>query len=38
MAQWLGFQAFTVTAQVQSLVRKLRLHKLCGGAKKKKNN
>ena len=34
--QWLGLGAFTVVAQVQSLVRELRSHKLRGMAKKKK--
>ena len=36
MAYWLGFQAFTAVAQVQSLVGELRSHKLCSSAKKKK--
>ena len=36
VVQWLGLGAFTVMAQVQSLVRELRSCKLCGGAKKQK--
>lgn len=32
MAQWLGFQASTAMAQVQSLVEELRSHKLHGMA------
>ena len=34
MAYWLGFQAFTATAWVQSLAREQRSHKPCGAAKK----
>ena len=34
--QWLGLDALTAGAQVQSLVRELRSHKLCSGAKKQK--
>ena len=36
VAQWLGLGTFTVVATVQSLIRELRSHKLCGVAKKKK--
>ena len=35
MAWWLGFQAFTAVAWIQSLVGELRFHKPCGVAKKK---
>ena len=34
--QWSGFQAFTAMAQAQSLIGRLRLHKLCRVAKKEK--
>ena len=34
--QWLGLGTFTAGAQVQSLVRELRFHKLCSLKKKKK--
>ena len=34
--QWLGLSAFTAGAQVQSLVRELRSHKLPNTAKRKK--
>ena len=36
MVQWLGLGAFTAGAQVQSLIRELRSHKLGSVAKKKK--
>ena len=36
MAEWLGFQAFTARAQVQSLVGELRFCKLYSTAEKKK--
>ena len=36
VVQWLGLSAFIVGAQVQSLVRELRSHKLCSVAKRKK--
>lgn len=36
--QWLGLNAFTVGVEVWSLVRDLKCHKLCVGAKKKKKN
>ena len=36
--QWLRLGAFTVGAWVQSLVRELRSHMLCGMAKKKKKS
>ena len=36
MVQWLGLGAFTDVAQVQSLVRELRSHKLRGTAKTNK--
>ena len=36
VAWWLRFQAFTVEARVQSLIRELRSHKLCSKAQKKK--
>ena len=36
MAEWLGFQAFTARAQVQSLVGELRFCKLYSTAGKKK--
>ena len=38
MAQWLGFQAVTAVAWVQSLVGELKPHKLQGAAPKKKEN
>ena len=37
MGQWLGHDTFTAMAQVQSLVWKLRSHKLHGVVKKKQN-
>ena len=37
MVQWLGFSAFTATAQVQSLVEELRFHKPRGTARTKQN-
>ena len=37
MVQWLGLDAFSAAAQVQSLVKELRSCKLCGIAKKTKN-
>ena len=33
VAWWLAFWVFTTIVQVQSLVRELRFHKLCGAAK-----
>ena len=36
VVQWLGLSAFTARAWVQSLVRELRSHKLCGMAKNKR--
>ena len=36
VVQWLGLGTFTAGARVQSLVGKLRSHKLCSTAKKKK--
>ena len=36
VVQWLGLHAFTARAWVQSLVRELRSHKLCGMAKNKR--
>ena len=33
---WLEYWAFTAVSWVQSLVRELRYHKLCGWLKKKK--
>ena len=36
MIQWLGVCTVTAGARVQSLVRKVRSHKLSGMAKKKK--
>ena len=36
VVHWLEFSTFSAVAQVQSLVRELRPHKLCGTAKKKR--
>ena len=36
VVHWLGLHIFTALAWVQSLVRKLISHKICGKAKKKK--
>ena len=36
VVHWLEFSTFSAVAQVQSLVRELRSHKLCGTAKKKR--
>ena len=38
MVQWLGLGTFTARPWVQSLVKELRSHKLCGEAKKKKKD
>lgn len=37
VASWLEYWAFTAVSWVQSLVRELRYHKLCGMAEKKKS-
>ena len=36
VVHWLEFSTFSAVAQIQSLVREPRSHKLCGTAKKKR--